>query len=94
MTVDFSDIIVPSSPEDLKDIFAVMKDISNSKTREQAEKDYQKETFKALQEKYGIKAKHFRRMAKDYHKDQFDRQKAESEAYADLYEAVTVKGKS
>lgn len=83
-----SDIIVPSSPADLEAINKVMKDVSDSMTMVQGQQDYQKETFKELEEKYGIKAKHFRRMAKDFHKDEFDRKVDEQEGYQSLYESV------
>lgn len=83
-----SDIIVPTTQKDLKAINAVMEEVSNSMTRMESEKDYQKEAFDELQEKYGIKAKHFRRMASDYHKDQFDKKVGEMEDYQSLYESV------
>ena len=83
-----SDIIVPTNQEDLKAIHGVMKEISNSKIRQESERDYQKEAFDELEEKYGIKSKHFRRMANDFHKDQFDKNMADVEDYQSLYESV------
>lgn len=83
-----SDIIVPSSPADLEAINKVMKEISDSMTRQEGEAEFQKETFKELEEKYGVKSKHFRRMAKDFHKDEFDKKVSEEEDYQQLYESV------
>lgn len=83
-----SDIIVPSSPADLEAINKVMKDISASMTRAESEIEYQKETFKELEEKYGIKAKYFRRLAKDFHKGEFDKKVNEEEDYKSLYESI------
>ena len=83
-----SDIIVPSSQEDLKAINKAMKEISNSKVREQGEKDYQKETLEELQDRFGIKVKHLRKMANDFHKDEFEKKAGEFEDYQQLYESV------
>jgi len=83
-----SDIIVPSSQADLEAINKVMKDVSDSMTRQKSEADYQTETFKNLEEKYGIKAKHFRRMAKEYFADKFDQKASEEDDYQSLYESV------
>lgn len=86
--VNSTDIIIPSSPADREDLFSVIKEISNSKTRVEAEAEYQKEAIAALEEKYAIKAKHLRRMAQDYHKDQFDKKASEHDQYTELYEAI------
>lgn len=86
------DIVIPSSPADLADIFKVMKQISDSKTRAKGETDYQKEALKALSEKYDIDVKHLRQMANDYHKDTFEERADQFDTYQALYEAVVVKG--
>lgn len=83
-----TDIVVPTSPKDLDKINKVMRDVVNSKTREAAEKEYQKEAFKALEEEFGIKAKWFRQMATDAFKDQFDKKVDELDDYTQLYESV------
>lgn len=83
-----NDIIVPSSPVDQDAIFSVIKEISNSMTRAEGEKDYQKEAINELSEKYNIDKKYFRRMASDYHKDQFDQKAAEADSYEQLYETI------
>jgi hypothetical protein len=83
-----SDIIVPSNQNDLKLINGVMKELSNSKTRAQGETDYQKEALEELQDKFGIKVKHLRRMANDFHKNEYDKKVEESVEYQQLYESV------
>lgn len=83
-----ADIIVPSTKEDLKAIYGVIKEISDSKTRQESENDYQKEAYQELEDKYNIKSKHFRRMAKDFHKDQYNKNMADVEDYQQLYESV------
>jgi archaellum component FlaC len=45
-----SNIILPSSPEDLKRIRGCMEEMSNSFTRMEAERDFQKEAINALAE--------------------------------------------
>lgn len=88
MTVEAVDIIIPSSPADREALFESIKQISNSMTRAEGEKEYQKEAIDALEEKYNIKAKYLRRMASDYHKDQFDKKANEHDQYAKLYETI------
>jgi len=83
-----SNIIIPSSPKDQEDIFAVIKEISNSMMRQEAERDYQKEAFKELAEKYEIDAKLLKRIARDYHKDAFKKVVGETEDYTLLYETI------
>lgn len=88
MSIEQVDIVIPSSPTDREDIFKVIKEMSNAKTRIESENEYIKEALGELEEKYGIKAKWFRQMLNDYHKDQFDKKVAEKDAYSELYEAV------
>ena len=89
-----STIIVPSSPTDLENIEKVIKEIVNSKTREASEKEYQKEAYSELEEKYGIKAKWFRQMAADAFKDTFDKKVDEMDDYSSLYESVMKRTKT
>jgi archaellum component FlaC len=49
-----SNIILPSSPEDLKRIRGCMEEMSNSFTRMEAERDFQKEAINALAEECEI----------------------------------------
>jgi hypothetical protein len=92
MSVETTEIIVPSSPADILDIFKVIKQISDSKTRAKGESDYQKETLNALAEKYSIDVKFLRQMANDYHKDTFDKKSNEFDNYQHLYETVITRG--
>jgi hypothetical protein len=88
MSVESTGIVIPSNPADLKKIFGVIKEISNSKTRASAEGDYQTEAIKALAEEFSIDAKHLKRMANDYHKQQFEKKANEFDEYSALYEKV------
>lgn len=84
------DIVIPSSPADRKAIADGIKEISNSMTRIEGERTYIKESFDALSEKFGVDKKYLRRMAKDFHKDQFETVTQEDAQYSDLFEAILV----
>lgn len=92
MSVEQTSIVIPSSPADIKDLYLVIKQISDSKERVEAEVSYQREAIKTLAEKYDIDAKYIRNLVVDYHKDRFDQKADEFEQYADLYEKVIVQG--
>ena len=92
MSVESTEIIVPSSPADIADIFKVIKEVSDSKTRVKGETDFQKETLAALAKKYNIDVKYLKQMANDYHKDNFDKKSNEFDNYQHLYETVVVRG--
>lgn len=86
--VEAVEIIIPSNPKDREDIKAVIKDLSDLKTKIEAHNDAIKDGLKGLEERYNIKAKWFRQMLNDFHKDEFDKKVAEKDAYGDLYEAI------
>ncbi len=81
-------IVIPSSPADREAIEKVMKELSNSLTRSDSEKEYRRDALKELQEKYGVKAKYFRRMMNDFHKDSFEAKAEEQENYGALFETI------
>lgn len=83
-----TDVIVPSSPEDLKRIKNAMQEISNSFTRIEAEKDFQKEALESLEEDVGIPKKYLRKMARIYHKQNMNQIKSEMETLDFLLEKV------
>lgn len=82
------DIVIPSSPADRKEIKDALEQLSASMARAEGERDYQKETYKMLSEKFGIEAKYLRRAARDYHKNQFEEKVAENGSYEDFYEII------
>lgn len=90
MANEIVDIVIPSSPADRKAIADGIKEISNSMTRIEGERTYIKESFEMLKEKFGIDAKYLRRMAKDFHKDQFEQVTEEDAQYSDLFEAILI----
>lgn len=69
-------------------LFGVIKELSNSMTRVEGERDFQKEAITAAAEEHQIEKKLLRKLAKTYHKQKFTEEKAENEEFADLYETV------
>lgn len=86
-----TDVIVPSSPEDLKRIKDAMQEISNSFTRIESEKDFQKDALAALEEDVGIPKKYLRKMSRIYHKQNMNQLKSEMETIDFLLEKVELK---
>lgn len=82
------EIVIPSSPADREAIFAVIKELSNSLTRQEGEVDYRKEALKELSEKYEIDKKYLRQLLVDFHKDRFEEKSDERVQYEGLYEAI------
>lgn len=81
--------IVPSNPNDRKIIFDAMKEISDSMTRIDAERDLIRQTINDVCDTQKLSKKTFRRMAKVYHKQNFKQEIAEQEEFETLYETVT-----
>lgn len=81
-------VVVPSSPEDLKNLRKSVEELVNSMIRESSEKSYQTESIKQLSEKYGIPKGMLKRMAKENLADSFGKKSNEQEEYENLYEAV------
>jgi hypothetical protein len=90
MAKEIVEIVIPSSPVDRKAVADGIKEISNSLTRIEGERTYIKESFDALSEKYGLDKKYLRRMARDFHKDQFEKVTEEDAQYSDLFEAILI----
>jgi len=82
-------VIVPSDPQTKKVILDAMKEMSNSMTRVDAEKDLMKEIIEEVSDKTEIPKKYLNRMARIYHKQNMAEVKAENSDLEDLYEAVT-----
>ena len=62
---------IPSNPADRKAILDCMKEISNSMTRMEGEREFIREAIKDICEKQELSKKTFRRMAKVYHKHNY-----------------------
>jgi hypothetical protein len=79
---------VLSNPTDKKAIRDALREISQSLTRVEGERDYIKESIKAVSEKYLIPKKTLRRMAKVYHNQNYNKEQEEFEEFETLYETI------
>lgn len=78
-----------SSPEDRKKIFAAIREISNSMTRIEAERDLMKDIVKEVSDTYQVSRKIVNKMAKVYHKQALNQEVADHEEFVEMYESVT-----
>lgn len=79
----------PSNPADRKAIFDCIKLVSESMTKIDSEREFIKEAIKDICDSKNISKKTFRRMAKVYYKQNFDKEVEEHEEFETLYENVT-----
>lgn len=80
---------IPSSPADRKAIYDCMREISGSMTRMEAEREFIREAIKNICDEQNLSKKTFRRMAKTYHKQNFNTEVEEHEEFENLYQAIT-----
>lgn len=78
-----------SSIEDRKKIFAAVREISNSMTRIEAERDLIKDIVKDVSDNYQLSRKVVNKMAKVYHKQSLSQTVAEHEEFVEMYDEVT-----
>jgi hypothetical protein len=77
-----------SSPADRTKIKKMLGEISNSMTRIAAERDLIKETVSELSKEFELPKKYLNRMAKVYHKQNFQIEQANHEEFEDLYVSI------
>jgi len=80
---------IPSSPADRKAILDCMKEISASMTRTEGEREFIREAIKDICDKHQLSKKTFRRMAKVYHKQNFNLELEEHEEFESMYQTIT-----
>ena len=78
-----------SNAADRKAVYDALREISNSMTRMEAERDLISETLKAVKDKFELPPKYTRTLAKIYHKQNFNQMKEEQSEVEHLYEALT-----
>jgi hypothetical protein len=78
-----------SSPEDRKKLLGAVKEISNSMTRADAERDFQKDAITAIADKLDLEKKYVRKLAVIFHKQNYNEVQQEREELEVLYEAMT-----
>jgi hypothetical protein len=78
-----------TSPVDKKKILDAVREISNSMTRIEAERDLIKETVKEVSDSFQIPRKVVNKIAKTYHKQNLTQEVQEHEEFVELYDSVT-----
>ena len=81
-----------SNPADQKRLLGAMKEISNSMTRVEAERDFQKEAIDSVAEELNLEKKYIRKLATIYHKQNMTQFKQENEEVETLYEILVNTG--
>jgi len=81
-----------SNPADQKRLVGAMKELSNSMTRVEAERDFQKEAIDSVAEELNLEKKYIRKLATIYHKQNMTQFKQENEEVETLYEILVNAG--
>jgi hypothetical protein len=69
-------------------VLGCLQEISNSLTRIEAERDLIKEVLQKMQEEHEIPKKLSRKLAKVYHRRNFEEEVAEQNDFVEIYENV------
>ena len=77
-----------SSPVDRDKIKNMLAEISGSMTRIEAERDYIKESVKEMSAEFQLSKKTLNKMARVYHRQNFNEEVASHEEFEDLYETI------
>jgi hypothetical protein len=88
MSVDQVSVNVLSNPADRDKLLGVLKELSASMARVQGERSFMKEATADICEQLQIPKKLVSRMAKVYHKQNYDEEVATHEQFETLYETV------
>lgn len=80
--------IIPQHPEARKKIMSVIREISGSYTRVEAERDYVKEAIAKLAEDHQLPKKYLTKFAKDYHKSATNEAREQMSEYEELLDAL------
>lgn len=78
-----------SDPVHRKAVYEALREISNSLTRMEAERDLIKDILGTVNDKYELPPKYTRKLAKIYHKQNFMQIKEEQAEVEQLYESIT-----
>ena len=81
-------MLMLSNDLDRKKVLDCMKEMSNSMTRIDAEREFQKEAANALVDDVDIDKKYINALAKIYHKQNFAQFQQQKEEIEDLYESI------
>jgi hypothetical protein len=84
---------LPSNPTDIKKIDSALEEISNSKTRIEAERELIKEISDNLNEEFDIPKKLINQLAKVYHMRNFATEVSEQEEFQEAFETLAIANK-
>lgn len=77
-----------SNPEDKRKIKSALTDASDSMYRIAAERDNIKEIINTVSKDYNIPKKIVSKMVKTYHKESYDKERAEADDFENYYESI------
>ncbi len=80
---------MPSNPADLKKIDVALQQISDSKTRIEAEQDHIKEIVNVIHEEQGLDKRLIRQLAKVWHMRNYAEEVTQQEDFQEAYEALS-----
>lgn len=92
MSTEETTFTIPSDPVAREEIRKVIEDMSNNWTIIEGYKEVIKESVAEISEKHEIPKKFINKMARAYHKRNFNQQQQENEDLATLYETVVGDG--
>lgn len=81
-------LIIPSNPQDLKDLKSEIEACVDAKVRIKGEQEFISECTKALAEKFEIPRKYINKLVSTAYKLNLETVKAETESLDELYTAV------
>lgn len=81
-------VTIPSDPHTRKEIFDVVRDISDQWYKMDGLKSIVKEAITACAEKHEIPKKYIRKLARAYHAQTFEKEQQENGDFAALYEVI------
>lgn len=80
---------MPSNPADLKKIDSALQQISDSKTRIEAEQEHIKEVVEKVHEDFQLEKRLIRQLAKVWHMRNYAEEVTQQEDFQEAYEALT-----
>lgn len=78
-----------TNPKDKERLQNAIKEMSNSMTRIDAEKDFQKDVVDTMNDELGLEKKYIKKLAAMYHKQNYATVQQEYDELQELYEAIT-----
>lgn len=86
--IETPEVTLPSSPADQEKIRRVLQTISDSLTRIESERELIKDEVDALAEEYDLKKKYINKLARTFHRQNYDEQAVEHEQFSRMYEEL------